>query len=235
MKKSVLMLLLAVVVLSSSAMADRRNYVWTYQYMTMPEGKTELEFYQTTKLNVLDSWEYRFEVEHGFTDRWDFSVYQIFFQPENGNFSWSSVQFRTRYRFGEEGQYLMDPLLYFEYNRKLDLKERNKVEAKLILAKTIEKWNVSINPLYELFFAPGQKHELGIDVGMSYQFHPKFIAGTEFVFRYESEDDETETAAYFGPTLSFASGHWWYSIGLIFGLTDDSDDARVRFLMGVGI
>ncbi len=235
MSKKFVILLLIIVVLCGSASADRRNYVWTYQYMTMPEGQTELEFYQTTKLKMVDSWEYRFEVEHGFTDRWDFSVYQIFSQPENGDFKWSSVQLRTRYRIGEEGQYLMDPLLYFEYNRPIDLKSRNKVEAKLILAKTFDKWNISINPLYELFFAPGQKHELGVDAGLSYQFHPKFVAGAEFVSRFESEDGEKETAVYAGPTLSFASGHWWYSMGVIFGLTDDSDDARVRFLMGVGI
>ena len=35
---------------SLSAYADRRNYVWTYQYVTMPKNVTELEFYQTTKV-----------------------------------------------------------------------------------------------------------------------------------------------------------------------------------------
>lgn len=233
MFKYFLYIFLVISIFVSSAYADRRSYVWTYQYMTMPEGFTELEFYQTTKLAQKDLWEYRFEVEHGLTDRWDFSVYQIFAQKEDEDFKWSAVQFRTRYRFGETGQFFIDPLIYLEYNRKIDLTAPNKVEAKVILAKTMKKFNLALNPLYELFFAPGLKQELGMDVGFSYEFSPKFILGVESVTRLEFEDDETETGSYFGPTVSFASGKWWYTIGAAFGLTEDSDDARIRFLMGI--
>jgi hypothetical protein len=233
-KKTILILLLAFIV-SSSAYADRRNYVWTYQYMTMPAGATELEFYQTTKLRQVDEWEFRFEVEQGLTDRWDISIYQIFTQPEGGDFSWNAVQLRTRYRLAEEGVYPLDPLIYLEYNRKTDLKSPNKMEAKLILAKSVSQFNLAINPVYELFFGPGVEHELGLDVGISWQFHPVFVAGLESTSRFEFEDGETETSSYLGPTVSFASGNWWYSAGVAFGITDESDDARIRFLMGVGI
>jgi len=54
---------------TANALADRRNYVWTYQYRTMPKEGTEFEFYQTTKLSNPDSWEYRIELEHGLTNR----------------------------------------------------------------------------------------------------------------------------------------------------------------------
>ncbi len=235
MRRSVLSTVLLILILTSSSMADRRNYVWTYQYMTMPKGATELEFYQTTMLSETDKWEFRFEVEHGLTDYWDLSVYQIFSQLEGDDFTWDAVQLRTRYRLGEEGRWFLDPLLYFEYNRKVDLKLPNKLEGKLILAKTVSNFNLGINPLYELFFAPGTKHELGIDAGFSWQFHPAFIAGLESTSRFEFEDGETETASYLGPTVSFASGNWWYTAGVAIGLTDESDDARVRFLMGVEI
>ena len=217
-------------------LADRRNYVWTYQYQTMPAGATELEFYQTTRLlKDLDQWEYRIEVEHGLTNRWDFSVYQIFAQAETGPFYWDAVQFRTRYRIGEEGQYLMDPLVYLEYNRSLDTSEPNKVEAKVILAKTVKRVNLALNPVYELGFAPGTKHEAGLDAGLSYEFTPMFTLGMESTTRAEFKEGEREVGSYFGPTLSFASGEWWYSIGAGVGVTDESDDARVRFLMGVGL
>jgi hypothetical protein len=201
--------------------------------MTLPEGNTELEFYQTTKLSELDKWEYRIEVENGITDHFDFSVYQIFEQKEGDAFKWNAVQFRTRYRIGEVNQYFMDPLLYFEFNRKIDLKAPNKFETKLILAKTINKFNLAVNPVYELFFAPGIEHELGLDFGASYEFNPRFILGLESTSRMEFEDNKTEIGSYFGPTISFASGNWWYTIGAGIGITDDSDDARIRFLMGV--
>jgi hypothetical protein len=226
---------LLILFLCTNAYADRRNYVWTYQYVTMPKGQGELEFYQTTKLNETDSWEYRLEVEQGLTDHWDISVYQIFKQDEGESFKWDAVQLRTRYRIGEEGMYFLDPLLYFEYNRKTDLKKPNKLEAKVILAKTVEKFNLAINPVYEYFFAPGSEHEIGLDVGMSWQFHPVFTAGIESTTRIEFEDDETETSSYMGPTVSLAHGGWWYTLGVAFGLNDESDDARVRFLMGIEI
>ncbi len=221
--------------ISSSLYADRRSYVWTYQYMTMPESMTELEFYQTTKLRETDNWEYRIEVEHGLTERWDFSIYQIFAQNEGESLRWDAFQLRTRYRIGEEGMYPMDPLIYIEYNRKIDLKKPNKFEAKFVLAKTLSKFNVSLNPLYELFFAPGTKHEIGMDAGASWQLHPSFVAGVESVSRIEFEDGETESATYLGPTLSFAKGEWWYTLGVVFGINDMADDARIRFLLGIGL
>ena len=233
MSKQVLYISVFIFVLISSTFADRRSYVWTYQYMTLPEGSTELEFYQTTKLSLFDTWEYRIEVEHGVTDHFDFSVYQIFNQKEGDAFRWDAVQFRARYRFGEVGQYLLDPLIYIEYNRKLDLTEPNKIESKLILAKNINKTNISFNPVYEFFFAPGTEHELGLDIGLSYEFNPKFILGIESTSRFEVEDNNTKTGSYLGPTMSFASGNWWYTIGTGFGVTEESDDARVRFLMGI--
>jgi hypothetical protein len=198
----------------------------------MPKGMTELEFYQTTRIADSDSWEYRIEVEQGLTDRWDFSVYQIFSQKEDDAFKWDAVQFRTRYRFGEVGKYFMDPLIYLEYRRKLDFGEPNKAEAKLILAKQIDAVNLAINPVYELFFGPEVEHEVGMDIGVSYEVSPKFVMGVETTSRMEFEDSETEIGSYLGPTVSISSGQWWYTFGAGFGITEDSDDVRVRFIMG---
>lgn len=218
-----------------TATADRRFYVWTYQYQTMPKDNTELEFYQTSKLREVDQNEYRIEIEHGITSRWDASLYEIFVQNQGASLKWDAWQLRTRYRFGEVGQYVMDPLLYFEYNRKTDPHAPNKLEAKLILAKTVNRWNVALNPVYEYFFAPDSKHEIGLDVGTSWEFHPKFVAGIESTTRMEFEDGESETQGYFGPTVSYASGGFWISMGVAAGVTDESDDARVRFITGIDL
>jgi len=225
------------IVLSSNSFADRRNYVWTYQYQTMPVGATELEFYQTTQIPEEGHhlWEYRIEVEQGLSHRWDFSVYQIFSQPENGSLAWDAVQFRTRYRIGEEGQYLLDPLLYLEYRRKIDSSDPNKLECKVVLAKTVDRFNLALNPVYEYFFAPGTLHEIGLDMALSWEFAPALSLGAESVTRTEFEEEKTMTQSYLGPALSFAKGEWWYSIGAATGLTEDSDQYRVRFLMGVGL
>ncbi len=226
---------LAVFAYTTNTFADRRFYVWTYQYQTMPQGNTELELYQTSKLRKVDQSEFRVEIEHGLTSRWDASLYEIFVQDEGAGLKWDAWQVRTRYRFGEVGQYVMDPLLYFEFNRKTESTSPNKLEAKLILAKTVDKWNLAVNPVYEIFFAPGSEHEIGLDIGTSLEFTPKFVVGLESTTRMEFQDGETETASYFGPTVSFASSGLWISVGAAAGLTDDSDDARVRFITGIDL
>lgn len=227
---------IAILSLSSTlALADRRFYVWTYQYQTMPQGNTELELYQTTKMREVDQNEFRIEIEHGLTSRWDASLYEIFVQNEGSAMKWDAWQLRTRYRFGEVDQYFMDPLVYIEYNRKTETSSPNKLEGKLILAKTVDKWNIAVNPVYEYFFAPDTKHEVGFDLGTSIEFHPKFVAGLESTTRVEFEEDENVTESYLGPTVSFASGGLWLSAGIAAGITDDSDDSRFRMIMGIDL
>jgi len=233
--KSLFLIILAFVLSVPQANADRRKYAWTYQFATIEREATELEFYQTTKLDSTDKWEYKLEIEHGLTPRWDLSVYQIFAQSEGESLKWDAFQIRTRYKLAHAGQLWIDPLIYLEYNRKTDLTKQNKLEAKLILSKPVGRWDISANPMYEFFWAPGEPiHEPGIDIGLSYELHYRFSLGLESVSRWKfQEGADDKQSWYVGPTMSLASGTVFYTIGYLTGLTDDSDDARVRFLMGV--
>jgi hypothetical protein len=233
--KSLSLIILAVLLCVPQANADRRKYAWTYQFATIEPNATELEFYQTTKLSTTDKWEYRLEVEHGLTPRSDIAVYQIFSQAEGGPFKWDAFQIRGRYKLAEAGQLWVDPLIYLEYNRKTDLTKQNKLEAKLILSKRIGSWDVSANPMFEFFWAPGEPiHEPGLDLGVSYELNYRFTMGLESVSRWKYQDGaDDKHSSYFGPTISLASGSVFYTVGYLAGLTDDSDDTRVRFLMGV--
>ncbi len=236
MKKLTLALLI-VLIAAGTTQADRRKFVWTYQpILQVPDG-ADLEFYQTTKLSTTDSWEYRIEVEHGLSANWDMSVYQIFSQNEGESFKWDDFQLRTRFRLGSPGARGFNPVFYLEYKRKIDLKAQNKVEAKILIGYDVNKFSFAVNPVYEFFWAPGEPlHELGLDLGLAYELSYKVSLGIESTSRYELiKDGENETASYLGPTLSFASGPIWYSVGYAWGLNDNSDDARVRFLMGIGL
>lgn len=223
-----------------TAKADRRKYVWTYSYQTMPAGKTELELYQTTKLAATNSNELRLEIEHGLTSGWDVSLYEIFTQTQEKEFKWDAWQVRSRVKLAPSGQFPFDPLLYLEYQRKIDLTKQNKLEAKLILSRDFDRVNLSINPLYEFFFAPGDPiHEIGLDAGLSYEPNFNFAFGGEFVWRREfvpaDKGGVDETAAYVGPSISLAHKEVYATAGYLFGLTDDSDDSRVRFIIGIGL
>ena len=94
MFKKMMLAILAIAVVASTAHADRRKYVWTYHYGTVPKGQTELELYQTTKVAELNTWEFKAEIEHGLTDNLDFSVYQIFVQKEGQSLKWDAFQVR---------------------------------------------------------------------------------------------------------------------------------------------
>lgn len=226
--------LLIIVLAVPSSFADRRKYVWTYGTAIMSPDESELEFYQTTRIDNANSWEYRIELEHGISSRADMSVYQIFTQADGGSLKWDAFQVRTRYRLAEPGKVAFDPVLYLEYNRKVDLSKQNKLEGKLLLAEDFDKVNLAINPVYEFFWAPGDPiHEFGLDVGLSYELTYKFTIALESTSRYEIlKDADNETSSYFGPTISFATGSVYYTAGYAWGLTDDSNDARVRFILG---
>lgn len=224
--------------LSQPLWADRRSYVWTYEYHTMPKGMAELEHYLTLKLpnfneQEIHSWEQRVEVEFGITDRWDVSIYQIFEQQGGGSLKYNAFQLRTRYRLFEAGSLLFDPLLYFEYKRSANLQAPNKFEGKIILARDFGALNTAFN-FIEAFEFGGVESEFESEYtfGSSYEFAPAFKLGLEIFGNFKSGD---EASHYLGPTVSFASGKFWYTVGAGYGMTDSSNDFRIRALLGIGL
>ena len=118
------MVLCTVWVVTSGALADRRSYVWTYEYQTMPKGMAEVEYYLTHKISDWDNydekntWEHAVELEYGLTDHWDIAIYQTWQHTNTESRDWSGYtgsKIRTRYRIGEKGQLPVDILLYAEY------------------------------------------------------------------------------------------------------------------------
>jgi len=142
-------------IFSTTLKADKRAYVWTYEYQTMEAGEVELEHYlsfstpSSNSFNSTTTTEHNIEIEVGMTDRFDFSIYQVFKQAPESPLSYSGYKLRFRYRLGDKGDLFMDPLLYFEYKGKPDFSEHG-YEGKLILAKDFSNFNVAINPVYEI-------------------------------------------------------------------------------------
>jgi len=231
------MILASALFAPNPARADRRSYVWTYDYQTKPPGGIELEHYLSARTGDIDAvgqtaWEHRVELEVGLTNRWDVSIYQIFNQPPDGALRYDAFQLRTRYRIGEAGQYFADPLLYFEYRRAQDLTSPNKAEGKLILARDFQKLNVAINLIEEVAFAPGTEWETGYSAGMSFEPHPIVKIGAEAFGQLATEEDK---AHYFGPTMSLARDGWFYTFGFGFGLNEHADDLRARAILGIDL
>ena len=230
------MVLCTVWVVTSGALADRRSYVWTYEYQTMPKGMAEVEYYLTHKISDWDNydekntWEHAVELEYGLTDHWDIAIYQTWQHTNTESRDWSGYtgsKIRTRYRIGEKGQLPVDILLYAEYILGEGEKDYDKFEGKLILAKDFGRWNLAYNQIYETKVKNGDETEHGYATGLSYEFSPTWKAGIESTGNY------TDNKYYLGPTVSWASEKVWVNLGVLAGLNDRSDDVQFRLLIGI--
>lgn len=218
------------------ANADRRGYVWTYEYMTMPKGQSEIEYYLTTKVADLHKykdkniWQHQVEYEYGLTDRWDVAVYQRWQQTntaKNDEFEYTGTKLRTRYRLGEKGKSLLDTLLYFEYIRPDGSNEAEILEGKLVVAKDFGKFNVAYNQILKVGINDKGGNENEYAMGVNYEFSPRWKVGLESTGNY------TEDKYYIGPTVSWASEKFWVGLGGLRGLNDRSDDLKVRLIVGI--
>jgi hypothetical protein len=221
--------------IATFAYADRRSYVWTYEYMTMPKGAAEIEYYVThavpdTAKSNINTWKHWIELEYGITNHWDVSMYQMVKQANTSEKSvaaYDGFKLRTRYRFGEKGQYLLDPEIYLEYIRNGDFSKPNVVETKLILAKDIGRVNISYNQIAERDLENRGKTEHGYAVGMNYELWPALKLGLE------SKGSYSEREYALGPAVSWATDKFWVALGVAFGLNRSTDDIQSRMIVGI--
>jgi len=219
------------------AFADRRSYVWTYEYMTMPKGMAEVEYYNTLEYAdantpKVSTWKHLFEYEYGITDRWDISMYQQFKQTNTAaanTLSYDGYKIRTRYRIGERNSLPIDTLLYLEYIGKNDLSALNQAEIKLILAKDIGRFNIAYNQILKQTLNSGGATEHEYAAGMHLEFSPALKIGIEGKGNYSAGSH------YVGPTISVATDKFWANFGILKGLTSNANYIQSRFLMGIHI
>lgn len=229
--------LLLLTVLASHAYADRRSYVWTYEYKTMPKGEAEIEFYNTlefpnTANAKVSTWKQLFELEYGITDNWDISLYQSYKQTNTAaanTLSYDGFKVRTRYRFGSPGLYPIDPLVYFELINPNDMSKNSVFEGKIILAKDLGRMNISYNQIYKKELKDSATAENEYSLGLGFEFSPAFKLGLEGKGNY------TSGKHYLGPTVSFAGRDLWLNLGVVKGTSSNADQIQARLLFGIFI
>lgn len=217
------------------ARADKRSYVWTYEYQTMPKGRFEVEYYLTEEQKYLDKakpniWKQQVEVEYGVTDHFDLSMYQMFRQAntvDESTFEYDGFKIRGRYRILEKNALPVDVLLYLEYIRDDNWDDPNVLEEKIVIAKDLGKLNLSYNQIFEQELINKGRWEYEYAFGASYAVMPPVRIGVESKGNYNNEK------YYVGPTVSWSHGRVWASAGVAWGLTDKSDDMQARLIVGV--
>jgi len=236
--------------LTTPAHADRRSFAYTYEYQTMPEGETELEIYSTQSRDELTGpagkdFELKLEIEHGITERWDFSIYHVFAQrigiddADSEPFHFKEIQLRTRYRFAERGELPVDMLLYVEAVKEFGAGVYEG-EVKGIFARDFDRLTAVANLIGAVEFGPAVDEpevELGYAAGVSYEVIPEWKLGVESWGEMPLEGEEgedPELAAWVGPAVSWAPAHsFWITTTAGFGVTDAAAELEVRALLGV--
>ncbi len=229
-----IILLLITFCLFSKSFADIRSYVWTYEYKTVERGKAEVESYFTLSTpNIRNiegtmSSEHQIELEVGMTERFDFSIYHILNQDPGEGLKYKGFKLRGRYKIGVKGRYFLDPLLYLEYKGKSDFSKHG-IEFKLILAKDIERFNISLNPIFEFEKEKNWKFDPEYAIGTSYEFVKLLRAGFEI--------KGSEYGHYIGPVITHGEENLWVTLGSAFkigNIKGGKPEFQIRMLLGVG-
>jgi hypothetical protein len=235
--KVVLLTATALTLGAGTARADLRSFTHTYEYATMPEGKTSLELAHTQTRSGSDSnsaqiFESVFEIEHGITEHWDMAFYQVFDQVADGPmseaFHLDEVKLETRYRFAERGEWPVDTLVYLELAK--DFGESvYEIEGKVIGARDFGDVTVAANAIVEIAVGKDTEEtepEVGWAAGATYEAQPKIRVGVETW----GEVEEEELYASAGPVVNVApASNFWATLTLGYGLTEEVHGAEFGF------
>jgi hypothetical protein len=238
--------------LAGEARADRRAYAETYEAVTAPKGELDVELWNTYSdegevSNGPPGRGYRgmIELEYGLTNRWDVALYNLFDATSDGSGTgWGGLKVETRYRLSQPGDWVVDPVIYFEYQYLRHGDARHKAEVKLIVAKDVARWNFAVNLAGEverLVDDAGYVPELEYAAGVSRElFGPTLKLGVEAFGRAEKPPgEEVESFLWAGPALSFAQGYGgrlhgvWVTVGGGKGLVGDSKAWYARAIVGL--
>jgi hypothetical protein len=246
---------LAVTLAAAPARADRRAYTTTYEAVTAPKGELDVEMWSSYahKGELLDGppsqgFRHMLELEYGLTDRWDVALYNLLDTTTSSEDSgYAGIKLETRYRLLPPGSWIVDPILYFEFQWLRHGDASEKYEVKLILARDVGPWNFAFNlaaeaeRLREPVMAGGWVPELEFAAGVSRELAgPAFKLGVEAFGKAEkAPGEETAVFAWAGPALSWATRFQgtmqgiWVTVGGGHGLTDESDKWYARAIVGL--
>lgn len=238
-----LLILLPAILGTAPARADRRSFVFVYEPRTMPRGEIELEWYMTANITYDRvaashdwSWAHQVEAEYGVTDRIDVAMYQMF-----SSSAWLGYKLRGRWRPVDTGVWPIDPLLYLELIQRAsgDIA----LEQKVVLGRSFGKLILALDSTVEegpLGRDVGLKITEGLGVG--YELWPWLTLGLEQQLRLAWERKSVYTASspvlefggtsyYLGPTLSLATGRFFWDVN--FSARAAGPDDQPRFLFRV--
>ncbi len=242
---------LALTALAVCAKADENYFGYTYGSETLPKGHSEIYQWITSRTGKADgsyhAIDFQTEIEHGFTDRLQGSLYlnaiqhhisqvsdfsdrnQFFFNGLQGSLKYS---LKSPYKDGCGLAVYLEPG-YKRYSAKSG--ERVDIyffEPKLIVQKNFREdtliWATNFSAEFEREHNLENQSweselELQLSTGVSYRFAPNWFAGVELLatsaFERMHLNELGEYAIFAGPNLHYANKKWWATLTVMPQLT----------------
>jgi len=240
-------LFLAATLVPALAVADERPYAFTYEATVSAAGEKEIELYETYYVpdSATDTGRkavHQLELGYGVTDQFDLALYTVFQSTTAAPFEFQGFKLRGRYKLLSAATAPVDLVLYLEAAKEFTGDEASALEEKIIFGRDFGKFGVSVNLIAEQEFVGGETITIwGWAVGANVAVTDHFRIGAETFGERATEGGLSATSAYLGPSavvslpfLRFGDLNTpWLTMGVGFGLNEDSDDLRARALLGV--
>ncbi|HEY8931853.1 MAG TPA: DUF6662 family protein [Rariglobus sp.] len=232
---------------AGSLHADENYFGYTYGSDTLPKGKSEIYQWITSRTGKADgsyaALDLQTEIEHGFTDRLQGSIYINAISHDITNVpgftdrnaaGFNGLQGSLKYNLRSVDRGGWGVAVYLEPGYKkfsASSGERTDtffLEPKLILQRNFLDdtliWATNLGAEFERehnLFADEWESELELEAstGLSYRFAPGWFAGVEAVFTSAFErmhlDELGEYGVFAGPTLHYAAPRWWATLTVL--------------------
>jgi hypothetical protein len=237
---------------ATPALADERFFTYVFDADVIPKGAWEFEQWLTLRKGFPGGdhqfnqyiWDFREELEYGFTDKLNGALYLNFRQnnivaqqpglESSSDFSFKGVSAELKYQLLNPWTKPVGLLLYFEptYNG-----NQQELEYKLIASKNTDKWILAANAVFEQEWEQeeGETKEesvLEFTAGVAYRFTPNWSVGLEgryhSVYEGVSLNERLGTGWFLGPNVHYGTSKWWATFTLLPQISGDPSDGGIN-------
>jgi len=235
------------------ASADERFFTYVQEADVIPKGGWEFEQWLTFRKGYLEGdhafdqylWDFREEMEYGFTDKLSGAMYLNFQQEQivaqqpgladSSKFSFKGVSAEVKYQLLNPYTDPVGVLLYFEptYNG-----NEQELEYKLVFSKNLgDKWVLAANVIFEQEWEKenGQTEResvLEFTFGAAYRFTPNWSVGLEAryhdVFEGATLNEHLASAWFLGPNIHYGTSKWWATFTFLPQISGTPKDGRIN-------
>ncbi|HEY9856361.1 MAG TPA: hypothetical protein V6D05_11520 [Stenomitos sp.] len=213
--------LTAMMAVGAPAMADVRNFPYSYPYNTQEAGEREIELY--TNLNSAGKLSNQLELGFGVTDHLTMSLYGVFSNLHNDTRAFDALKLEGRYRIAEQNELPVDMGVYLEYEHPIQA-DAGEVEGKLLLEKTLGNFVVDSNLIAAKELAD-EPVSFGATLGGAYALNDALKLGIETRYNSIGAGDKF----YAGPTAALNLGGTRLVAGVYYG---GSQETQGRLIIG---